>query len=751
MSTQRLHLTITGLVQGVGFRPFVYNLAKQLNLVGWVKNTPQGVSLEVEGEQVLLILFKERLVSEAPRISQIDTLKDQWLEPANYGDFTIKSSSLEGKNSAHILPDLSTCPDCLQELFDPTNRRYRYPFINCTKCGPRYTIIESLPYDRGSTSMRDFKLCQHCKAEYEDPNSRRFHAQPNACHVCGPQLSLLDSSGQLLAEKESALQGAIESIMQGQILALKAFGGFQLMVDAQNPEALLRLRKLKNRPDKPFALLYPNLTMVRLDCQVSPQEAEILESPAAPIVLLKPHKISHFPTVGVMLPSTGLHHLLSQSLSFPIVATSGNLGDEAICANQEEALARLGGLCDLFLSHNRPIVQALDDSVVRVMGNHPVVLRQARGYAPLTLKIKDSKEPIQTLALGAQQKNCIALRNNDSIILSGHIGDLQSLSNFQFFKKTIDHLGNLYHLSPQGIACDAHQDYVSNQFAHSKAQSLNLPILPVQHHYAHVLSCLVDNQIDFPVLGVAWDGTGYGLDGTIWGSEFLQLLKAGQWKRVAHLRAFPLPRGEECSKNPRLSALGLLWECWGDVLFKCEDIATLKAFTAEELVILLKMLKQKLNTPYTCSMGRLFDAVASILDIEQIVSFSGQAPMKLEALCQLHSSKSFYHFTIDFNNGQIDWRPMIDKIFADLEAGVSLAQLSVFFHNSLAEMVVQVAQFIGISQVLLTGGCFENCFLLERTIERLEEEGFKPYWHHQIPPNDGGIAAGQVMAIDSRL
>jgi len=609
MSKKRLWLSISGVVQSVGFRPFVYRLATELQLTGWVQNTARGVSIEVEGTQEQLTTFQHRLTSEQPPNAQIHTLTTQWREPAYDTSFILKSSDISAVTSFNVLPDLATCPDCCCELLDPRDRRYQYPFINCTNCGPRYTIIESLPYDRNRTTMRIFPMCDDCQSEYIDPTDRRFHAQPNACPNCGPQLRLLDEGGNCQAQGGLAWQEAAQAITKGAIVALKGLGGFQLLVDAQNQEAVRRLRQRKRRPDKPFALLYPNIDSLKLDCQVTHLETELLQSVAAPIVLLRAHKNPHFPcsaiapncpTLGAMLPYTPLHHLLMSQLSFPVVATSGNLSDEPICIDEEEALERLGEIADLFLVHNRPIVQPLDDSVVRVMGGRSVILRRARGYAPLPLLIKDTGGTSRVIAYGSQEKNTIAFAMGNTIAVSGHIGDLETVAAYQHFERVMKHLGELYLFCPESkdlprvvIACDAHRDYVSTHFAQQEAQNLHLPLFPVQHHYAHVLSCMADNGLTPPVLGVAWDGTGYGPDGTIWGGEFLRISENSPqgWERVAYLRPFLLPGGEKSVREPRRTALGVLWECLGEeALWKQTDLAPLQAFTPSEGNILKSML-----------------------------------------------------------------------------------------------------------------------------------------------------------------
>jgi [NiFe] hydrogenase maturation protein HypF len=764
MSQQRLCLKIQGAVQGVGFRPFVYRLATELDLKGWVNNNAQGVAIEVEGNASKLNLFQERLQQEKPARSQIHSIISEWKEPLNYQTFEIRESSNNShKKTAVILPDIATCDDCLREIFDAANRRDRYPFTNCTNCGPRYSIISALPYDRHNTTMHDFQMCADCEAEYHNPLNRRFHAQPNACPRCGPHLELWNRDGKVLATGDRALLETAQAIRLGKILAIKGLGGFHLVVDAANLEAVTQLRKRKHRPHKPLALMYPNLESIQTDCQVSEVEAQLLRSPEAPIVLLQklPHNnrlnlISpNNSCMGAMLPYTPLHHLLMAELQFPIVATSGNLSDEPICIDRREAIANLGNIADLFLLHNRGISQPVDDSVVRVISDRPVLFRRARGYAPSPIIISSlapkGRKSKNILALGGHLKNTIAFSisnsSANSIVISQHIGDLETTKAFEHFQRIINQLSEAYEFHPEAIACDAHPDYLSSQYAQQLSQSLQIPLIPVQHHYAHVLAGMADNQLKPPVLGIAWDGTGYGTDGTMWGGEFLKVTNSG-FERVAHLRKFKLLGGDKSAKEPRRVALGILWEMLGDRLWN-RDLAPLQAFTVAELAIFKTLLTKQSDIPQTSSMGRLFDAIASLLGICQIASFEGQAAIALENLCYAANTAESYKFNIKFdvkNQGEIDWSPLIQAILEDRKTEIALETIAAKFHNTLVEAIAIVAKQVGIEQILLTGGCFQNQYLTERAMYKLQQAGFKPYCHHQIPPNDGGIAAGQIMA-----
>src|SRR5215469_1981106 len=632
----RAKITVHGAVQGVGFRPFVYRLATQLRLDGWVLNSSQGVFIEVEGPGDILQVFLTRLEKEKPPLAIIQSLETSFLDLAGYQGFEIRYSDDTGPKTALILPDIAICADCLRELFDPSNRRYRYPFTNCTNCGPRFSIIEELPYDRPNTSMRRFKQCPDCEAEYGDPLNRRFHAQPNACPTCGPHLELWDRSGNVLAHEDAALLNAAELIGQGKIVALKGIGGFQLVCIAREEEVVIRLRQRKHREGKPFALMYPALDQVSRDCVVSSLEERLLSSPESPIVLLmrQPGEsaiaASVAPgnrTLGVMLPYTPLHHLLMRELGVPVIATSGNLANEPICIDEVEALERLKDIADFFLIHDRPIVRHVDDSIARVVCHREMVLRRARGYAPLPVRMK---EPLPSvLAVGAHLKNTVALNVGRDVFISQHIGDLETTMALAAFHRTVADLPRLYEAQPELVACDLHPDYISTKYA----ASTQLSVERVQHHWAHVLACMAENEMEPPVLGVSWDGTGYGTDGTIWGGEFLVPVQ-DSFQRVAHLRQFRLPGGETAVKEPRRTAVAVLYEIWGQTRLDDGSLAPLAEFSKTELRLIRQMLAKGINAPVTSSMGRLFDAVSALAGIRQQVTFEGQAAMELESVIE---------------------------------------------------------------------------------------------------------------------
>jgi len=760
--TLRIRVVIGGAVQGVGFRPFAYRLATELDCAGWVLNSAQGVVIEAEGAKDRLDEFLLRLDHDRPPRASIHSLESVFLDPAGYAGFEIRESR-GGEKTALIVPDIATCADCLAELFDPADRRYRYPFTNCTNCGPRFSIVEALPYDRPNTTMKRFTMCEACQAEYDDPANRRFHAQPNACPVCGPHAECWDRGGQILATHEEAVQRAAEAIRAGFTVAVKGLGGFHLVVDARNEDAVQRLREAKRREEKPFALMYPSLARIRTDCAVAGLEARLLRSPEAPIVLvernatdtsLAPSVAPGNPRLGVMLSYTPLHHLLLADLDFPVVATSGNLSDEPICTDEGEALGRLRGLAGCFLVHNRPIARHVDDSIVRIVAGREQVLRRARGYAPLPIRLPRPMPP--TLAVGGHLKNTIALAVGDQAFISQHIGDLETGPALDAFHQAIGCLERLYERRPKAVACDLHPDYLSTRYA----AELGIPVVPVQHHYAHILACMAENEIDPPALGVSWDGTGFGPDGTVWGGEFLQVTEDG-CARVGHLRTFPLPGGDTAVKEPRRTALGLLYELLGDEVFEREDLWPLQAFSSEERAVLRTMLRRRVNSPRTSSVGRLFDAVSSIIDLRQISRFEGQAAMELEFALSAPQTAESYPFELREhveagNPGAfvVDWGQLIGKILKTIISGASCgvrgvnlrAQVAARFHNALVDVICSAAQRIGEERVVLSGGCFQNAYLAGHAVPRLESGGFRPYWHQRVPPNDGGLALGQLAA-----
>jgi hydrogenase maturation protein HypF len=721
-----------------------------MHLKGWIINNTQGVVIEAEAAPDVLESLLLRIEGEKPAVSYIQSFESTYLDPVGYSTFEIRES-VDGPKTALILPDIATCGDCKREIFDPGNRRYRYPFTNCTNCGPRFTILESLPYDRPRTSMRVFQMCPGCEEEYHNPRDRRFHAQPNACPECGPHLELWSESGDPIAEKDDALRQAAAAIRDGRTVAVKGLGGFHLMVDAANEDAVQRLRQRKRREEKPFALMFPSLESAAEFVSIEPTEERLLRSPEAPIGLLRRSRHDGLaasvapgnPFLGVMLPYTPLHHLLLYELGLPVIATSGNVSDEPICIDERNAVERLRGIADRFLVHNRRIVRHVDDSLVRVMGGRELVLRRARGFAPLPVLARDGVPDI--VAVGAHQKNAVAASVGNQVFISQHIGDLETVPAYGAFEQVLRDFTALYELQPKWVACDQHPDYFSTQYARKQAE---IEVFPVQHHYAHVLSCMAENQLEAPALGIAWDGSGFGSDRTVWGGEFLRITDDG-FERFAHLRTFRLPGGEKAVKEPRRVALAILRQTFGGDTATLREIATLRAFDPDDLRVLDEMLERKLRSPLTSSAGRLFDAVASIIGLRQVCRFEGQAAMELEFLTHGVQTKEYYPFelTEGLDSISMDWTPAVRGVIEDLQARVSTADIATRFHNTLAEMMVRVARASGEEKVVLSGGCFQNRYLTERAVQRLREEGFQPYWHQRVPPNDGGIALGQVMAV----
>jgi hydrogenase maturation protein HypF len=649
--------------------------------------------------------------------------------------FEIHRSDGDSARSVNVLPDLATCADCRAELFDPANRRFQYPFTNCTNCGPRYTIVVDIPYDRPNTTMREFALCPGCLEEYENPANRRFHAQPNACPVCGPKL-------------DDTIVGTAAALLEGKIVALKGIGGFQLLADARQSTAVDRLRRRKHRLEKPFALMMPSLAVAREYCEISDAEVELLESRAAPIVLLKPKNgtdiawnVAHCsPYLGVMLPYSPLHHLLMRDCPFPLIATSGNRSDEPICIANDEATTRLKDIADHFLMHNRPIVRACDDSVVRLTRGRAGILRRARGYAPLGIRVPHELPPV--LAVGGHLKNTVAIAVGQDVFLSQHIGDLETLEARHAFERAIDDLCRLYSFEPDAVVCDLHPDYASTQWA----EKSGLPITRVQHHQAHVAACAAENNVDGPYLGVSWDGTGYGLDGTIWGGEFFRV-DEHHFERIAHLRPFNLPGGDAAVREAWRSAASLAFEVFGESeMFPVSRLLRTVGATPppagksrREKSQLRTMLERKINVVPTTSVGRLFDAVAALLGLACENRFEGQAAMLLEnEIGPLRTEQAY-----PLPDG--DWAPLISAVVEDKQAGISIPTVAARFHNALVNWIVEVAETTGLNQIILSGGVFQNRYLTELAAIVLESRGYTVCTHHQVPPNDGGIALVQAV------
>lgn len=734
-------LTVDGTVQGVGFRPFVYRLAQELGLAGYVQNTPSGVIIEIEGAHMPLEAFKKALKECHPPLARISKLDNKPFAPQGRDDFIIRPSALGEETTALMLPDIAVCDDCLDELNNPSDRRYRYPFINCTNCGPRFSIITALPYDRPNTTMAEFQMCEACCHEYDNPHDRRHHAQPIACHDCGPQLELRNAMGRMKARRDKALQIAAQVVRDGMILALKGLGGFHLICDARNADAVDELRRRKRRPVKPFAVMYRSLKAAQTGVTILPEEKRLLASAESPIVLLRKNAKDGVaenvapgnPNLGVMLPSTPVHHLLLSELGFPVVATSGNCVDEPVCVDDDEAVETLKGIADVFLLHDRPISGRCDDSVVRVMSGRATVLRRARGYAPLPVMIRHQfADPV--LATGGHFKNTVALAVRDRVFLSPHIGDLNTSEACAAHREAVDLLCRLYDTEPEDIVHDLHPNYRSTLMAEERGGN----VIAVQHHHAHALACMAENGVKPPCLAVTWDGTGYGLDNTVWGGEFLRLKPDG-FERALHFLPFPLPGGDAAALDPKRAALGMLYAMEGEDGFN-RDIG----LPGEDAWLMKAALVKDINCPLTSSAGRIFDAVAALTGICTENGFEGQAAMALEFAADRYVVEG-YEFAIE--NGIIDWRPMLRHMLQDIESDVAPGVVSAKYHATLGAIIVAAAKSAGEETVLLTGGCFQNALLLKYAVDALEPAGFSVRTHQQVPPNDGGLALGQIMAM----
>ncbi len=739
---ERRRYTILGGVQGVGFRPFVHRLAIERGLSGWVRNGPAGVVVEAEGNSRSLAFFQASLERDKPSRATIERIDSTPLPPLGTSGFLIAPSDREGDFEVSIPLDLAVCDDCLRELNDPRNRRHRYAFINCAQCGPRYSIITALPYDRSRTTMAGFPMCAACLAEYENPADRRYHAQAVACADCGPHIEFWNADGTVVSNRGEAVDLAAAAVREGKIIALKGLGGFHLVANASNKEAVLLLRARKHRKTKPFALMYPSLESARADCLMSPAEERLLRSAAAPIVLLRqrnqngiaPSVAPRNPWLGVMLPHTPLHALLMQSVGGPIVATSGNRTGEPVCINEKEALGQLAGVADAFLVHNRPIQNRADDSVSRVAAGREMILRAGRGCAPAELRV-DMPAEQTILALGGQLKATVALARGGRLTLSPHTGDLDSPAACAAHVQAATTLKELRHAAPAVVAHDAHPDYRSTRMARDHSGTT----LAVGHHYAHALACMADNKIDAPVLAVVFDGAGFGDDGSIWGGEFLTVTATGYF-RSAHFLPFPLPGGEKAMRQPRRAALGMLHTMGLGPPLRL-------GLAPSEARLLLEAMDKNINCPQTTSVGRLFDGVAALCGLGKENSFEGEAAMALEFAAT--ENNEGYEFSLD--GGVIDWRPMLRQILAELDLETPVERISARFHNTLARIIADVAGRQARKRVLLTGGCFQNKLLLESTIQVLQAGGFEPFWHRRIPTNDGGLAAGQILAASRSL
>lgn len=755
-------IRVRGTVQGVGFRPFVHRIATHLQLGGWVRNDRRGVLIRAVGPRAKIAALEQALREQIPPAAHVLAIAEQPADGAQPGAGSgfaiIDSDDGDGREGAgdveaSVPPDLALCAACRAELGDPRDRRHRYPFLNCTQCGPRYSIIEAVPYDRPQTTMRAFRMCPACRREYDDPANRRFHAQPNACAACGPAAVFTAPDGTELARGDDAVRAAARRLAAGGIVAVKGVGGYHLWVDAASETAVAELRRRKQRDEKPFAVMFSDRAMLAPFAEVSAEAAEWLGSPAAPIVLLPRREgvalaagvAPGNPWLGALLAYAPLQVLVLAALGRPVVATSANLAEEPLCTDPAEAHRRLAGIADAFLDHDRPIAHPVDDSVLRPAGVGPILLRRARGYAPAPLLLPAALDG-HWLCVGAHQKNTVAVATGDRVVLSPHLGDLGGAATTEVFRRTIDMLGALHRRAFTAVACDQHPGYTSTRFA----ESLGLPRVAVQHHLAHVLACLLEHgRAADGVLGVAWDGTGYGEDGTVWGGEFL-LLRENTAVRFGRLAPFRLPGGDAAAREPRRVAVALL-QAADDR--RGEALAAEMGFSAEELTVLRIMLGRGLNAPFTSSIGRLFDGVGALLGLGRHNHFEGQTPLAIEAAATAARPRPAPALPVrvaDVPAGggavcELDWQPLLAALLHHRERGAEAGELALAFHRALAGGIAAVARRAGVATVALSGGCFQNALLLDLTVEALRAAGVDVLTHRILPPNDGNIAAGQAL------
>jgi len=750
----RVALVARGSVQGVGFRPSVVRLALEGGLIGWVRNAPAGVQIEAQGPADAVDAFVNR-IEGLPRPAHVTELSRRAIEPIEGEDgFAIRVSDAEGAPDPSIPPDLAMCAACEAEVLDPEARRAGYPFTTCTACGPRYTIFCGFPFDRERTAMVAFPLCPDCTVEYTDPADRRYHAQAVACPVCGPTLRLLDGAG-VEQPSEDPIADAVEALRQGRIVALKGLGGFQLLVDACDQAAVLRLRERKGRPGKPLALMFPSLGDLRAACAVEPAEEELLCGPAAPIVLLAPLPQAGLapsvhpgvPRTGAMLPTTPLHRLLCDRFGGPLVCTSGNRSDEPICRDAVEAAARLGSIADLLLDHDRPVLRPIDDSVARVVDGAPLLMRRARGWAPQPIELSSEGPPV--LALGAHLKNTAALSTRDRAVLSPHVGDLDDRLTVERFEEVVGELVRTFEVRPERVACDLHPDYTSTRHAEELARRWDLPLIRVQHHHAHIAAVALEHGLPGPVLGLSWDGTGYGGDGTVWGGETL-VCDGATFTRVGTLRSLRLPGGDVASRQPARVALGLLAELEPGELPGADDLERrlVAALGATGLRVLRQMVAGDVGSPRTSAMGRLFDGIAFLAGLRGRCSFEAQAAMELEAAAErglAAGEAGAYPIPVVTGTPAVaDWRPAALAVLADRAAGVDIDRIAARFHRGLAGLAADFAALFADLPVAISGGCFQNGVLAREVPKALARNGRTVYQSRRVPPNDGGLSLGQL-------
>ena len=761
---ERRAITVRGIVQGVGFRPYVYALARGHGLSGTVRNDAEGVRIEVEGAPEKLARFVRALEEDPPPLAMVESVDWQPLATLGGREFRIEESREGLRRQTLLSPDVATCDDCLAEVLDPADKRYRYPFTNCTNCGPRFTITRTVPYDRATTTMSAFTMCRDCLREYEDPADRRFHAQPNACPACGPRLRLLDKFGHLLhAKPDDPILRTARMLRGRAIVAIKGLGGYHLACDPFDERAVRTLRGRKVRQDKPFALMARDLAQVHEICHISPGEEALLTSPARPIVLLERRENTGVAegvaprqsTLGVMLAYTPLHHLLLRDAGIPLVMTSGNTSDEPIAYRDEEALDQLCEIADYFLIHDRMIHMRCDDSVVRTARGRPYPIRRSRGYTPAPLRLAADFRR-HTLACGGELKNTFCLARGRHAFMSHHIGDMENYETLRSFREGIEHYSRLFDVSPELVAYDLHPEYLSTKYAR-ELEETGLPAAGVQHHHAHVASCLADNErpAEERVIGVALDGTGYGTDGAVWGGEFFEgSLKRG-FTRLAHLDYAPLPGGSAAIRQPWRMALAQLISVYGEEDTMKLPLAAVQQAGERSVMLIARLVERKLNTPPTSSAGRLFDAVAALTGVPgtERTTYEGQAAVELELAACGPASRGYPFLLRPKDQGWIvETGEIIHEVVEDLLAGRATGEISSRFHRTMAEVVAAGCEKIrgagGTTAVALSGGTFQNMLLLRQVIKLLEGKGFQVYRHRRVPANDGGLALGQAILAD---
>ena len=757
---KRTQILVRGIVQGVGFRPYIFSLASRRALRGRVFNNSAGVLIDVEGEPTAIEQFIKEIESNPPPLALIESVERRdHPAPANFHDFRIVESDKSGVKAAPISVDLATCAHCLREVFNPADRRYRYPFINCTNCGPRFTIIEAIPYDRARTTMRDFEMCDQCRAEYDNPLDRRFHAEATACPRCGPRLFLKDArGGEIKPSPREDLIGVVQKLLlNGMIVAIKGLGGFHLACDATNTQTVERLRRQKYREDKPFALMADAVEIIKKYCLISEAEEDLLRSASRPIVLLIRRPDVLIPraiapgvkTVGFMLPYTPLHHLLCAGLNRPLVMTSGNVSDEPISYRDDDAERRLHQIADYFLLHNRRIHMRTDDSVTRSFEGREMISRRSRGYAPAPIKTA-FKFRRQVLACGAELKNTFCLARDHYAFVSHHIGDLENLETMRSFSDGIEHFKRLYQIEPEVVAYDLHPEYLSTK--HALALDEIETKIGIQHHHAHIASCMVDNLIDGPVIGVAMDGLGLGTDGRWWGCEFF-IADFAHAERIMHLDYVPLPGGAKAIKEPWRMAAAYLHRAFGDEFLQLE-LPFVQNLNRDSWSTLRGMIKAGINSPQTSSMGRLFDALSSLLSLRHTVNYEGQAAIELETIADQLVTEA-YEFEVAYSARLIRAEIVIQQAVVDLLSGRSAPEVAAKFHLGIVNLISQVASHLRdehkLNRVVLSGGVFQNLYLLKRVCRKLRQEGFEVFTHHRVPTNDGGISLGQAAIANARL